>query len=253
MMSKTDFLLLRGLGRDQRHWGEFREMLNSKEYTGSIYALDFPGVGTEADRDSPVSIGGIVDDLEERFSALELKSKPIIVAISMGAMAALEWMKRNQEAFSGAILINTSARNLCSLAERLDLGVLKDIVRLLSVDDLNLRESFIVNRVSNLDAETRLRKQADWTAFANEIHVKKKTWIYQLLAATRFKAPLKFNQKCLFLASENDRLVNSVCSKKIAANYGVPCLMHKTAGHDLPMDDPNWLCDRITDFVKEIS
>jgi pimeloyl-ACP methyl ester carboxylesterase len=41
--------------------------------------------------------------------------------------------------------------------------------------------------------------------------------------------------------SEKDRLVSSHCSQNIAKKFDASCFTHPTAGHDLPLDEPEWL------------
>ncbi|MNT87203.1 hypothetical protein D3C72_2275890 [compost metagenome] len=45
------------------------------------------------------------------------------------------------------------------------------------------------------------------------------------------------------IACAADRLVDPVCSARIAQAWNAPLLTHYWAGHDLPHDDPQWLCD----------
>lgn len=62
----TNWLLLRGFTRDQRHWGEFPEQL-ADALTTTVAVIDAPGFGTERRRRSPRSIDAITDDIRARF------------------------------------------------------------------------------------------------------------------------------------------------------------------------------------------
>ena len=44
-------------------------------------------------------------------------------------------------------------------------------------------------------------------------------------------------------SNDADRLVNPHCSVRLATAWGVPHARHPWAGHDLPHDDPQWLCE----------
>jgi len=66
----TNWLILRGLAREQRHWGPFVDIFEAKVPGSRVHTLDLPGVGTECQRDSPATVAGIVSDLRERLSPL---------------------------------------------------------------------------------------------------------------------------------------------------------------------------------------
>jgi pimeloyl-ACP methyl ester carboxylesterase len=68
----------------------------------------------------------------------------------------------------------------------------------------------------------------------------------QLLAASRFHAPLTTPKTpTLLLASTQDALVNVECSRSIARQWRWPLSEHPEAGHDLPLDDGQWVIDQI--------
>lgn len=54
----------------------------------------------------------------------------------------------------------------------------------------------------------------------------------------------------LLIASEQDRLVNVACSKTLASRWQIPLSLHPDAGHDLPLDDPDWLYEQIHHFYQ---
>ena len=65
-----NWLLLRGLARDKRHWGDFGSLFERRVQDSNVFMLDLPGMGTERHRDSPLSISGITDDLRHRWLQL---------------------------------------------------------------------------------------------------------------------------------------------------------------------------------------
>ena len=36
-----------------------------------------------------------------------------------------------------------------------------------------------------------------------------------------------------------------MCSLRLASSWAVPLILHLHAGHDLPLDDPEWVIDQI--------
>jgi hypothetical protein len=51
------------------------------------------------------------------------------------------------------------------------------------------------------------------------------------------------------LSSKADRLVNPLCSTQLATAWQVPHHIHPWAGHDLPHDDGQWVCERVADWL----
>ncbi|MGB1092828.1 MAG: hypothetical protein ACPGYX_11945, partial [Oceanobacter sp.] len=56
------------------------------------------------------------------------------------------------------------------------------------------------------------------------------------------KAPI---EKVFLYVSMKDRLVSASCSSKLAQGWQKPVIQHSWAGHDLTLDDPKWLADRL--------
>mgnify|MGYP003949335389 CR=1 FL=1 len=47
VLPSMNWLFLRGLTREQRHWGPFRDVF-ARDYPGAkVHCLDLPGTGTE--------------------------------------------------------------------------------------------------------------------------------------------------------------------------------------------------------------
>ena len=90
------WLLLRGLARDARHWGDFPDILKNHLNNAEVFVLDLPGFGTESHRISPFTIRGITNDIRKRWAQLEKKHPGTwnILSISLGGMIALDWINR---------------------------------------------------------------------------------------------------------------------------------------------------------------
>lgn len=74
----------------------------------------------------------------------------------------------------------------------------------------------------------------------------------QLLAAARFSLPENSrNIPGLVLCSEGDAMVAPACSERIAQFYHWPLLKESTAGHDLPLDSPHWVVEKIKEWVNQ--
>ena len=130
---QSNWLLLRGLAREQRHWGRFPQIFSAQLPGVQIHCLDLPGPGTEHRRKSPLSIAGITDDLRGRWLGLREKNPGPwnLLAQSLGGMVAMDWAGRHAADFASLVLVNTSAANLTAPWRRMRLAVLPDIMRAL--------------------------------------------------------------------------------------------------------------------------
>src|SRR5690606_18791937 len=89
ILENMNLLLLRGLIRDHRYWGEFPSRLQTHAPHLKVHFLDLPGVGTENERECPDTITAIRVDLAKRFHEKIAQGKLpkgpwSLLAISMG-------------------------------------------------------------------------------------------------------------------------------------------------------------------------
>ena len=239
-----NYLLLRGLGRQAAHWGEFKTLLEEQDFSNKVIALDLPGFGEQNTEDSPKTIKSITNFVRLNFLK-QITSKDnewTIVGFSLGGMVALDWVDRFPYDFKKIILINTSAANLSSPLRRLQPEVFNHFLKIIKTRNAKQRETEILKMICNHDPEAHIE---EWTHLAQKHPYKEINVIKQLGAAFSFKAPKALNLPGLVLSSTQDRMVPYSCSKKIAKRYNWPIQLHKTAGHDLTTDDPKWVITEI--------
>jgi pimeloyl-ACP methyl ester carboxylesterase len=235
-----NWLLLRGLVREARHWGPFPDALAAA--TGArVLCLDFPGAGREHARPSPDSIDGIVDDLRPRFASARSDGPWGLLAVSLGGMVALRWTTRFPEDFQRLAVCNTSASDLSSPLERFKPGRWPTIAAAAVTRDLVSRERRILAMTTNAPGLDREALARQWAEYARECPITRTTLLRQLLAGSRSRAPDRAAVPTLVLCADGDRLVDSTCSKRIAAKLGAELKVHPWAGHDLASDDPEWM------------
>jgi pimeloyl-ACP methyl ester carboxylesterase len=235
------WIFLRGLVREQRHWGNFLESFASRMALApaEICPLDFPGIGSESLRSFPVTMKDLVADLRER-AQLGARERVGLFSMSLGSMCALEWASTRSSEVAGVVLVNTSAADISSIRERLSWGALKAFAKILKISDPIERESLILSLTSNLHSGDR-NLATKWAAFAPSKAELVALAAQQLWVAARFRAPPKLEVPALILSSVGDRLASPQCSARLARRYGVENHVHLKAGHDVILDDPEWV------------
>ena len=252
-----NWLLLRGLAREQRHWGRFPETLAAKLAVGpeggSVHCLDLPGMGTEHARPGRGTIDAIVEDLRRRWRPLaEQHLGPWCVAgISLGGMAALRWVGDHPSDFSSLVVVNSSAGDLSPPWHRMTPRVLPEVMRALLERDPVARERRI------LSATTRMKNDLDsiafaWARFQIDRPITRFAVLLQLLAAMRFRAPRSLAVPTLIIAGLRDPFTNPSCARRLAERFEARLETHPSAGHDLSTDDPDWLAERIAAFPPSV-
>jgi hypothetical protein len=48
-----------------------------------------------------------------------------------------------------------------------------------------------------------------------------------------------------------DKLVNPHCSRTLAQQWQAPLRAHDSAGHDLTLDEPDWVAQQVRDWISE--
>jgi pimeloyl-ACP methyl ester carboxylesterase len=177
-----------------------------------------------------------------------------VLAMSLGAMVAVAWAERHPDDIAGALLINTSLRPFSPFHQRLHPANYLRVLRLLAggVHDEQL-EAAILGMTTRLVTERPIVIQ-EWLQWRRENPVSSRNALRQLLAAARYRAPLRSPfKRLLLLAGAGDRLVDPRCSQTLAARWQARLAMHPTAGHDLPLDDGAWVRVQIRDWLAEQS
>lgn len=254
-----NWLLVRGLGRVREHWLDFPEKLKATlGPNDQVLCLDLPGFGSEREAKVPLTIAGNAEYIRETFFRTRQeagKDNWGIVGLSLGGMVALEWVSKFRTDFKRLVVINTSARDTSTLLQRLTPFALYTAGRIFSAKDAESRERHSLKLISNLRSKDKelLKKHVE----INETYplLRDKIWL-QLAAAAIYNSPAIITIPTLVISSLKDKMVDSRCSKtlaeKLSTNAGadapVNIKFHSTAGHDLPIDDPDWLVDRIVEF-----
>lgn len=236
MTQRVHFVLIRGLLREARHWGEFTGSLQQQFPNALISTPDIPGNGTLHHATSPRTIAGMTEALRQQ---IDLTQPLRLIALSMGGMIAIDWMTRYPDEVEAAVLINTSARPLSPFYHRLRWTIYPHVIRMIFHSAVQ-KEAGILSLTSNrYPHDDRLLES--WRQWQQQNPVSTASARNQFLAAVKFSITSKPQQPVLIVTSQADRLVDYRCSLKLAQIWQSDYRQHESAGHDLPLDEPEWL------------
>jgi pimeloyl-ACP methyl ester carboxylesterase len=160
-------------------------------------------------------------------------------------MVAWEWLLNYPQDIQGAVLVNTSFANLSPFYQRLRWQSYGRFAQLLLQTNIHRRELAILQLVCNQRAYDEIRA-AEWLRIQTERPISLKNSFRQIYAAANYKPSAnKPSQPILLLNSRGDRLVAAACSEAIQKKWGMEAYTHPWAGHDLSLDDGDWLAKRI--------
>lgn len=239
------WILLRGLSRERAHWGDFPKQLEDLSICTKAHCLELPGVGAKKNRTCPLSIAQYTKDIEVDFNILKNKYKNAqwsILAISMGGMVAMDWVEKCPNLFSNVLIINSSASNLTAFYKRLTFNAIGKMSRLFLGNNVYTREKAILELTVNIKDITEELVQRN-VQIDQSNPLTRKNFFNQLVAASRYKIPKQLYPDPIILVSVKDRLVSSSSSYAIAKLFNSTIKVHPEAGHDLILDDPQWILD----------
>lgn len=241
-----DWVLLRGLVRQQKHWEQFPARFAEAFPEARVHTLDLPGNGVLCDRPSPLTVREMMESARQQLQVRGMTGPVNLLAISLGGMVAIEWMHRHRQQVASAVIINSSLRDAGTLFDRLQPANYPAILKnLLLQRDPYSREKLILDISSNLYPH-KAALARKWTEYATTHPTSRRNALRQLLAAARYAAPRRRpHDRVLVLNSARDRLVNPVCSERMARRWDWPLRTHSHAGHDLPLDDGPWILQQI--------
>ncbi len=248
-MAASSWILLRGLCRESRHWGDFLPLFRSALAAENVYALDLPGVGERYVESSPSRIEDIVESVRSEAVARGIPKPYSFFAVSLGAMVALKWVELYEEEVQRYVVVNTSDRQSGPL-DRLRRDAWGKVLKAMVSRDSLEREQAILSAISNSPERSALVAPL-WARLGQEHPIKYQVAMAQLLAARGFRLLRKTKVDGTFLVSLGDRFVDPKCSMRMAQYLNRPILTHSWGGHDLTLDDPRWVTDRVVELVAK--
>ncbi|MEP7157195.1 MAG: alpha/beta hydrolase [Betaproteobacteria bacterium] len=238
------WILLRGLTREARHWGDFPALFAREIPGANVVPVDLPGNGRYNHMASPASIETMVEHCRAELARQHLLPPHCLFAMSMGAMVAAAWAERYPAEIERCVLVNSSFANFNALHQRLRMRAWPALLRIALARDPQRKEARILALTSNRQ-RTPASLIEEWTGIRKLAPVSAMNTIRQLFAAARFRAPARLPVPMLLLGSEGDQLVDVASTGEIARRWRCPQALHPDAGHDLSLDDGLWVAMQI--------
>lgn len=248
----TVWVLLRGLTREAGHWGAFtRQLADRLDAADEVVAVDLPGNGVLHAVRSPASVYAMVAACREDLTRRGLRPPYLPVALSLGGMVALQWANEFADEVAGCVLINTSLGGHSPFWERLRPRSYLRLCRLLLPGLSVLQREREVLAMTSGCPQRHPGVAAQWAAIAEKQPVSRSNALRQLFAAARYiPSPNPPPVPILVLASLEDRLVSTRCSQRLASRWSLPICVHPRAGHDLPLDEPDWVAGQVAGWWR---
>jgi pimeloyl-ACP methyl ester carboxylesterase len=245
-VSAATWVLLRGLTREHGHWGAFTATFARALPHAQVIALDLPGCGEWHRERSPARVEAMAEHCRAQLQRRGVVPPYHVLAMSLGAMVAMAWAERHPHELAAAVLINTSLRPFNPFWQRLKPGRYGTLLRF-ALMPMNARDrERVVLRITSRASDHGSALLDAWLAIRRERPVSAANALRQLWAAARYRAPLTKPQvPLLLLASRGDALVDPRCSLAIAQRWACEIAMHPWAGHDLPLDDADWVVQQV--------
>ena len=161
-------------------------------------------------------------------------------------MVAWQWLQTHPEEIESAVLVNTSFANLSPVYHRIRWQSFAAFLAVLLQTDIAKRERAIVALVSNRSSHYQQTAE-QWTAIQQAHPIHFNTFLRQIIAAASYKPSYNRPSKAVILLNSlGDRLVSPKCSLAIKNHYQLPLFSHPWAGHDLTLDDSDWVLATLT-------
>jgi pimeloyl-ACP methyl ester carboxylesterase len=247
----TTWVLLRGLMREARHWGEFTAQFGDA-VGAQVVALDFPGNGRLHAEPSPGSVAEMAESCRAQLRQLGHKPPYSVLALSLGAMVAVAWNERHPGELDRMVLINVSLAPYNPFYHRLRPANYPGLALFLAHASIARRESAVLRITSNRERTVQQRRALleQWESYAREYPVTRANILRQLRAAITCRAaPTAPSIPVLLLSGQRDRLVDAKSSLALAQRWGCDIRLHPTAGHDIPLDDGEWVARQVKEWL----
>ena len=243
-----NWVLIRGLVSEEFHWGDFVPLMKKHFKNDSIFTADIIGNGKSHKEKTPLTVSKNIEGLRRQVPA---KGPKILIGFSLGGMLALEWAYAHPEEVVGVVLINTSL-NSSRFYQRFQLPALAQFFRAGHPKNNSVKEQMILKLITGLPQKEILPLAKKWRARSAMYPISMENFFRQFLIGAKIKQRINPPKvPILMLASEKDKIVHPDCSRRIAEAWELPLRIHRKAGHDVAVDDPDWILQHLDSWLKD--
>ena len=242
MQKSRNWILLRGLIRGSFHWHKFPEKLAKAFPNDKIHLIDSPGNGLRNTETSPMKIEDFTQDV--RFLTRQLDHIQLI-AISLGGMISMNWLSSYPQEVENAFIMNTSLGDTGPFYKRLNFMNYPRIAKSFLKDETVVEKMILELTCNSIDVQEELLDHN--IEMVRKYPMNRLNFFRQIVAATqsRFDSRLLNYKNLRLLVSANDRLVHPQNTFNLGHKLGISPVVHPWAGHDLTLDDPDFVVDYI--------
>lgn len=218
-----------------------------------LLMLDLPGTGSKRREVSPMQVPAIVEACRLELRNRGVRGPVSLVGMSLGAAVLTDWANRYPEEVEAGVLINPSLRPFSELFRKSQpLNYLGLLLLSLSRFGARMREERVLRLTTRLTPPQAVIDR--WLELQRQHPLGVRNTARQLIASLRYRASrTRPATPMLLLCSKADGLVDWRCSQAISRAWGAPLRLHTRAGHDLPLDDPQWVARAVAEWLRDRS
>lgn len=245
--------LARGCGLWQGAAPQIVEQLQRVQPQARLFELDLPGTGPQWREPSASHVGQLVEQVRERVQQAGLQGPFGLIASSWSGCLATEWSRQHPGEVGALVLISPAMRPFTRVLRSVRPGLWSTALALL----LGRRSPLERDR-RLLRSHTRLRVPSaallqHWRELRHAHPTRARTGIAHALAVWRYESSRRRpHTRVLLLAGKGDAWMDWRVAAAISRAWGAALRLHPEAGHDLLLDDPQWVARSLAEWLLPV-
>lgn len=201
--------------------------LRTVQPSARLFLMDLAGAGRQRAVTSPSHVPMLVTDLRERLAQAGIPANELsLMGFSLGALVATEWTRAHPHEVAALVLLNPAMRPFTPIVRSTPLTLWPQALKVLLARDA-------------------AREPSTGASLATALRHGLARWRY----ASSRRRPIN---QVLLLAGQGDPWRDWRVAQRISRAWGAALRMHPQAGHDLLMDDPQWVARAVADWLLPV-